>query len=51
VNSAELRDAETVFGSAGRGLDDYDTQTPQSALGMRSSADYRAEQLTLSSTQ
>jgi putative transposase len=49
VSGAELRDAETVLAQLGGWFDDYNTQAPHSALGMRSPAEYRAEQLTLSS--
>src|SRR5207247_8544985 len=48
VSGAELRDAETVLAQLGGWFDDYNTQAPHSALGMRSPAEYRAEQLTLS---
>jgi len=51
VNGAELRDAETVPAQLGGWIDDYNTQAPHSALGMRSPAEYRAEQLTLSSSR
>ena len=51
VNGAELRDAETVLAQLGGWFDDYNTQAPHSALGMRSPAEYRAEQLTLSSSR
>src|SRR5213596_135020 len=42
VTGAELRDAETVLAQLGGWIDDYNTQAPHSALGMRSPADYRA---------
>jgi transposase InsO family protein len=42
VIGAELRDAETVLAQLGGWFDDYKTQAPHSALGMRSPADYRA---------
>jgi putative transposase len=42
VNGAELRDAETVLAQLGGWIDDYNTQAPHSALGMRSPAVYRA---------
>ena len=48
VNGAELRDAETVLTLLGGWIDDYNTQAPHSALGMRSPVEYRSEQLTLS---
>jgi len=51
VNDAELRDAETVLTQLGGWIDDYNTQAPHSALGMRSPVEYRAEQLTLRSTR
>ena len=51
VNGAELRDAETVLAQLGGWFDDYNTQAPHSALGMRSPADYRAERLTLGSSR
>lgn len=47
VDGADLRDAETVLAQLEAWLDDYNTQAPHSALGMRSPAEYRAEQLTL----
>jgi putative transposase len=50
VNGAELRDAETVLAQLGAWIDDYNTQAPHSALGMRSPADYRAG-VTLSSSR
>ena len=51
VNGAELRDAETVLTQLGGWIDDYDTQAPHSALGIRSPVEYQAEQLTLSSSR
>jgi transposase InsO family protein len=51
VDGADRRDAETVLAQLGGWFDDYNTQAPHSALGMRSPADYRAEQLTLSSSR
>lgn len=51
VDGAELRDAETVLAQLSGWFDDYNTRAPHSALGMRSPAEYRAEQLTLSSSQ
>jgi transposase InsO family protein len=51
VSGAELRDAETVLAQLGGWFDDYNTQAPHSALGMRSPAEYRAEYLTLTSSR
>jgi len=51
ISGAELRDAETVLAQLGGWFDDYNTQAPHSALGMRSPADYRAEHLTLGSSR
>jgi len=51
VNGAERRDAETVLTQLGGWIDDYDTQAPHSALGIRSPVEYQAEQLTLSSSR
>ena len=48
VDGAELRDAEAVLAQLGRWIEDYNTQAPHSALGMRSPAQYRAD-VTLSS--
>src|SRR5437899_3295011 len=48
VAGAELRDAESVLAQLGGWFDDYNTQAPHSALGMRSPAEYRAG-VTLSS--
>ena len=50
VDGAELRDAESVLTQLGRWIEDYNTQAPHSALGMRSPAEYRAE-VTLSSSR
>jgi putative transposase len=50
VVGAELRDAEAVLAQLGGWLDDYNTQAPHSALGMRSPAEYRAG-VTLSSSR
>jgi len=50
VDGAELQDAESVLAQLGRWIEDYNTQAPHSALGMRSPAEYRAE-ATLSSSQ
>jgi putative transposase len=49
LGDADLRDAETVLAHLGGWFNDYNTQAPHSALGMRSPADYRAE-ATLSSS-
>ena len=43
VDSAELRDAESVLAQLSTSFEDYNTRAPHSALGMRSPADYRAE--------
>ena len=51
VDGAELRDAETVLAQLSDWFDDYNTRAPHSALGMCSPAEYRAEQLTLSSSR
>jgi len=51
LGDADLRDAETVLAQLGGWFEDYNTQAPHSALGMRSPAGYRAEQLTLSSSR
>jgi len=51
VNDAELRDAETVLTQLGGWIDDYNTQAPHSALGIRSPVEYQGEQLTLSSSR
>jgi transposase InsO family protein len=51
LGDADLRDAETVLAQLGGWVEDYNTQAPHSALGMRSPAGYRAEQLTLSSSR
>ncbi|PYN66725.1 MAG: transposase [Betaproteobacteria bacterium] len=37
-----------VLAQLGGWIDDYNTQAPHSALGMRSPVEYRSEQLTLS---
>ena len=50
VSSAELRDAETVLAQLSGWFDDYNTQAPHSALGMRSPAEYRTG-VTLSSSR
>jgi putative transposase len=51
VDGAELRDAESVLAQLSGWFDDYNTRAPHSALGMRSPAEYRAAQLTLSSSR
>ena len=50
VTGAELRDAETVLAQLGGWFEDYNTQAPHSALGMRSPTDYRVG-VTLSSSR
>ena len=50
VAGAELRDAETVLAQLGGWFEDYNTQVPHSALGMRSPAEYRTG-VTLSSSR
>lgn len=42
VNVHELRDAESVLAELGSWIDDYNRLAPNSALGMRSPAEYRA---------
>jgi len=42
VSGAELRDAESVLMQLGGWFDDYNTQAPHAALGLRSPAEYRA---------
>jgi putative transposase len=49
VHGVELRDTETVLSHLGGWSADYNTQAPHAALGFRSPADYRAEQVTVSS--
>ncbi len=51
VDGAELRDAELVLAQLSTWFEDYNTRAPHSALGMRSPVDYRAEQVTLSSSR
>src|SRR5262249_39688064 len=46
LGDAELRDAETVLAQLGQWIDDYNSQAPHSALGMRSPREYRALTLT-----
>jgi putative transposase len=45
LGGADLRDAETVLAQLGGWVDDYNSQAPHSALGMRSPRDYRAGML------
>jgi hypothetical protein len=45
VDAADLRDTETVLPQVGGWFEDYNTQAPHSALGMRSTHDYRAVML------
>ena len=45
LGDADLRDAETVLAQLGRWFEDYNTQAPHSALGMRSPREYRARTL------
>jgi transposase InsO family protein len=42
LGDADLRDAETVLTQLAGWFDDYNTQAPHSALGMRSPREYRA---------
>ena len=49
VAGAELRDAESVLAQLASWFDDYNTQAPHSALGLRSPRDYRAAMLTAAS--
>jgi len=51
VDGAERRDAESVLAELSGWFDNYNTRAPHSALAMRSPAEYRAEQLTLSSSR
>ena len=46
VAGAELRDAESVLAQLASWFDDYNTQAPHSALGLRSPREYRAAMLT-----
>ena len=46
LGDADLRDAESVLTQLGGWFDDYNSQAPHSALGMRSPRDYRAAMLT-----
>jgi putative transposase len=46
LGDAELRDAESVLAQLAGWIEDYNTQAPHSALGMRSPRDYRAARLT-----
>src|SRR2546427_10751467 len=41
LGDVDLRDAETVLANLGGWVDDYNTQAPHSALGMRSPREYR----------
>ena len=45
LGDADLRDAETVLAQLGGWFDDYNSQAPPSALGMRSPREYRARTL------
>ncbi len=49
VAAADRRDAEAVLTQLVGWIDDYNTQAPHSALGMRSPTAYRADGVTLSS--
>src|SRR5499433_1383193 len=42
IDGADLRDAETVLAQIVGWFEDYNTQAPHSALGMRSPREYRA---------
>ena len=46
LGDVDLRDAESVLTQLGGWFDDYNSQAPHSALGMRSPRDYRALVLT-----
>ena len=46
LGDTDLRDAESVLAQLGGWFDDYNTQAPHSAFGMRSPRDYRALILT-----
>ena len=46
LGDVDLRDAESVLTQLGGWFDDYNSQAPHSALGMRSPRDYRAARLT-----
>lgn len=46
LGDVDLRDAESVLPQLGGWFDDYNSQAPHSALGMRSPRDYRAAMLT-----
>jgi transposase InsO family protein len=48
LGDADLRDAEGVLAQLATWFDDYNTQAPHAALGMRSPRDYRAAALTSS---
>ncbi len=43
VNGADLRDAESVLTQLAQWIEDYNTEAPHSALGMRSPVAYRKE--------
>jgi len=45
LGDADLRDAETVLAQLGQWIEDYNSQAPHSALGMRSPRQYRAQPL------
>jgi putative transposase len=45
LGDADLRDAESVLTQLAGWIDDYNTQAPHSALGMRSPREYRARTL------
>src|SRR5262249_53425920 len=49
LGDADLRDAESVLAQVAGWIDDYNTQAPHSALGMRSSREYRVLTLTTTS--
>jgi len=50
-SAPRLRDADSGLAQLADWIDDYTTEAPRSALGMRSPAEYRAEQLTLRSSR
>jgi len=45
LGDADLRDAETVLAQLGQWIEDYNSQAPHSALGMRGPREYRAQTL------
>jgi len=49
LGDADLRDAESVLAQVAGWIDDYNTQAPHSALGMRSPREYRVLTLTTTS--